>query len=60
MKKFRPNQCPTCHYNHGNYACHHSITQGYAGELAGTTHIDWTPFEGRTNRKCGAYRKREI
>ena len=60
-KKFRPNQCPTCQYNSGNYACRYSVCEAYSGEPAGTIHIDWTNFEGRTNRKCGYYEpKREL
>ena len=56
-KKFRPRQCPTCHYNNDNYACSYSVCQPLAGQLPNNIRIDWTPFKGRTNRHCGAYRK---
>ena len=55
-KKFRPNQCPTCQYNNDNYACMNSKTVYPSGS---GSHVDWTPFKGTTNGKCGRYKPRE-
>jgi len=56
LKKYREQQCPTCRFNNSNFACMNSkaIYQRVTG-----SHVDWSPFEGVTNRKCDRYEKKE-
>jgi hypothetical protein len=55
-KKFRPNQCPNCHFNKSDFACMNARCYDLPGEPYNPKgRSDWTQFSGETSHNCGRF-----